>query len=83
MNVTPGLYFKDGAKAQAEISFKAGEEQATEDNYYRGYALGRKAGIKEVVEWINSHCDLESCNPEDVVKEWQAQKKEGGIEEKK
>ena len=38
-----------------------------------------KAGMRGVVEWINSHCDLEHCNPEDVVKEWQAFCKERGL----
>ena len=39
------------AKEQAEISFKAGYQQALRDIKKRGF----KAGIKEVVEWVVAH----------------------------
>ena len=60
--------------AQAEISFKAGYQQALQehewdDNYY----LGKTAGIKEVVDWIQKHQPYMAfhCN-----KDWQSQLKE-------
>ena len=58
------------AQAQAEISFKAGEDQGYENGKVAGYnkgkqeaieshfeelRVGRKAGIQEVVEWIWSN----------------------------
>ena len=47
------------AQAQAEISFKAGQEQSTViaelDAMERGYQAGKEDGIKEVVEWIETH----------------------------
>jgi len=61
--------WKDGTERQAEISFKAGEDQGYKNGSIDGYntakqealkshleglSAGRKAGIKEVVEWINS-----------------------------
>ena len=66
MNQPPGAYYKAGAQAQAEISFKA--------------------GMKEVVEWIEDMADIESF--EDAPKligftmlseDLQAKLKEGGI----
>ena len=35
-----------------------------------------KAGIKEVVEWINKNCDLGECDPAIVTAEWQAKLKD-------
>ena len=61
-------------KMQAEISFKAGYQQALQehewdDNYY----LGKKAGIKEVVDWIQKHLPYMAIH---CAKDWQSQLKE-------
>ncbi len=67
------------AKAQAEltgdIAFKAGEAQA-EQILTKVYADAKQAGIRKVVEWIESNHTL-------VEKrlDWQAQKYEWGIKE--
>lgn len=61
-------------EAQAEITWKAREPEIAE---------ARKAGIKEVVEWINSHSF--SADPwnyyEFSEKEWQAFLKKKGIDQ--
>ena len=43
-------------EAQAEISFKAGYKQAVLQNGLI-YDKGRKAGIREVVEWVKENCN--------------------------
>jgi len=86
--------FIDGeklAKAQAEISFKAGYNQALkehewDDNYYKG----KKAGMQTVVDWLEGcmlreHCDTKDkgvfCRDYRVYDgEWRLKKKEWGIE---
>lgn len=79
------------AKAQAEISFKAGREDRNEygerryvagirrgeDNARQAICDARQAGIKEVVEWLNNYFMGEPWMTEDDV-EWQAQLKEWG-----
>ena len=95
-NFTDALY--DVAREQAEISFKAGIEEA--QNRLRSQevlritkeALAEQGldGIKEVVEWISEHSQLEQCDP-DVMQYfttyrwvdeygWQSKLKEWGIE---
>ena len=77
-----------GSEAQAEISFKAGEERGlviAKENYI----FGREHGRREVVEFakgyipkhhslcygaIDPHPDCDNCK-------WQAKKKEWGITE--
>ncbi|MCJ7459337.1 MAG: hypothetical protein MUP17_10125, partial [candidate division Zixibacteria bacterium] len=51
------------AKAQAEITWKARELEIIE---------ARKAGIREVVEWIERNTTVNIPNTEDYCKEWQA-----------
>jgi len=80
----------DKLKAQAEISFKAGEDKGYSKGFEAGivhsFPIGEKAGIKEVVEWIKSHSSLEQGKDEEgrlswfVRDEWQAKLKEWGIE---
>ena len=43
----------------------------------------RKAGIKEVVEWLSEHWEKDGCSLRHIKilrAEWQAQRKEWGIE---
>ena len=72
-------------QAQAEISFKAGEEMG----YRRGMAesaelaevavySGKQAEIEEVVEWVQG--EMKNRNPADWYSRWQAKLKEWGIE---
>ncbi len=67
------------AKAQAEISFRAGYEKAVDENA-EGWCDGHAKGIKEVVERSNEPCphtggflkrDCDTC--------WQAQVKDWGL----
>lgn len=78
--------------SQAEISFKAGQESMGEpwDREQTVFEDGKKAGIREVVEWILAHSELERCDPDVMVyfidylavdyPDWQAKLKEWGIE---
>ena len=63
------------AKAQAEISYKAGYKKASDESnaisHLDCYEDGKKAGMKEVVEWINTHWWDRANYPE-----WQAFLKE-------
>ena len=82
-------------KAQAEISFKAGrkaEKEWAACNQYRDEQLeeARKAGIREVVKWIQQDgylVDQRATNLGDFPvflchsKRWQAKLKEWGLEE--
>ncbi len=65
------------AKAQAEISFKEGYRQGTDDTIKSRMVTsepwdreqtvfedGRKAGIKEAAEWIKLHSQVEHCDPD-------------------
>jgi len=63
------LYGQNIAKAQAEISYKAGYDEAAKSSLT--LEIGRKAGMKEVVEWINTHWWDRANYPE-----WQAFLKE-------
>jgi len=47
------LYGQNIAKAQAEISYKAGYDEAAKSSLT--LEIGRKAGMKEVVEWVEKH----------------------------
>lgn len=73
------LQFQAVAKAQAEISFKAGageKEKAKERALEAGKVLGRR----EVVEWIEQDCGYDGSHWRHIVDaEWQAQKKKWGI----
>ena len=81
--------FKSGCEAQAEISFRAGEEQqalkAIKDfaTYAQSGELDKRfreiklLGIMEVVEWVCANQIFTD------IDEWQAKLKEWGIEEKK
>ena len=69
-------------KAQAEISFKVGKTAGVAESLIpslKAIEASRKAGI---VGWIEGNSDLEKCDPETVMAEWQVQKKEWGINEK-
>ena len=90
------------AEEQAEISYKAGQEQARlefnpdyldfKKGVEAGRKLGRKAGIKEVVEWIERYSthhtrELLLTHEKDKIfllvirnQEWQSKLKEWGIE---
>ena len=61
---------------QAEISFKAGVEHGLVIAK-KNYLLGKGHGIREVVEWIRLHPNVPFYRGE----EWQAQKKEWGIDD--
>ena len=55
MNQPPGSYFKAGAKAQVEVSFKAGQEEELKKHkditsFYAGKREGRLQGLKEARE---------------------------------
>jgi len=77
---------------QAEISFKAGAIEGYQTGFLDGAKVGRKAGIREVVEWVKDNADLEHGDRdvglcfEDYLHfeyaKWQAQLKEWGIEKK-
>ena len=81
------------AREIAEISFKAGQKSMGEpwDREQTVFADGKKAGQREVVEWMKSKMMLERCDPDvmayfnDYVwidyQEWQAKLKEWGIME--
>lgn len=76
------LRYKSVAQAQAEISFKAGKKQGMTDKIgvlNAEYRAGKKAGIKEVVEFIEKHTHTMNTNMYGISLgrvEWQAQKKE-------
>ena len=72
-------------KTQAEISFKAGQEEERRKHkditsYYKGKRDGRLQGRKEVVDYIEEQNDLEDEEPLPYYvmnkKVWQAKKKE-------
>ena len=72
-------------KAQAEISFKAGGEEEAKGghnsiSFLEGYQEGKRAGIKEVVEWINqqSYTGLKHM----PTSKWYAKLEEWGIDER-
>ena len=86
------------ARAQAEISYKAGYDEACDAE---GWCDGYTKGIKEVVEWIDKNNELndepwgvdydtaygyDPMEEGDVVlkaEDWETQKKEWGIKEAK
>lgn len=64
----------DCRQAQAEVSFKAGYKQREldpldkEDRCEMCYEQGKKAGIREVVEWIEKTSGhFTAFNPEDLL----------------
>jgi len=75
------------AKAQAEISFKAGYEAKESEFEVARIALsevygnGHKAGIREVVEWIEKNILMNFGIVSVRTDEWQAKLKEWGIKE--
>ena len=71
------------AKAQAEISFKAGMEEESRGgtnslSYLKGVQEGGKIGIKEVVEAINKS-GAHYCFTDTVSEWWEAQVKNWGL----
>ena len=75
------------AEAQAEISFKAGYEAKESEFEVARIALsevygnGHKAGIREVVEWIEKNILMNFGIVSVRTDEWQAKLKEWGIKE--
>lgn len=76
---------------QAEISFKAGFIEGQSDKGYneailRAVIEARRAGIKEVVEWVNTHSHCGSAGGDSIcIARWELEAKlrEWGIEEAK
>jgi len=83
-------------EAQSEISFKAGQQWVWDEGIIQQtFDEGKKKGIREVVEWIDGliigvdNCKFEErldgdkgCIVLDMNEnQWQAQKKEWGIDE--
>ena len=72
-------------KAQAAISFKAGQDSvfgSIPENLPPLLETAHRAGIKEVVEWVESHSHKMNTNMYGISlerAEWQAQLKEWGI----
>ena len=64
-------------QAQAEISFKAGYEQL-KNEYDKDMKQHRLAGIREVVEWVNSR-NIISNTETRHGQEWQVQLKKWGM----
>ena len=65
-------------EAQAEISFKIGKTAGVAESLrpaLKAIDDSRKAGIREVVEWLREH----NGRPDHILDEWQAQLKEWGI----
>jgi len=80
---------EDVAKAQAEISFKAGEIQGYKKGHCDGYSNGQMAGVKAVEGWIDDNSwdgSLQHWGDKDYKVQcfdpdrWQAKLKEWGIE---
>ena len=74
-----------GRKLQAEISFKAGQDDKATQllvGIPNAIAQARKNGIKEVVDWIENN-NVFLVHPDNRVhflSDWQSQLKEWGIE---
>lgn len=67
-------------EAQAEISFKASQEQTSKDDIEiikRSFDNGKQTGIREVVEWIEERNALGLSS---YLGEWVKKLKEWGIE---
>jgi len=74
-------------EAQAEISFKAGYEQCASELEKNYLLKWKKAGIREVMEWLQANCRYQieaGISGRElatfVIGEWQAKLKEWGIE---
>ena len=65
---------------QAEISFKAGAIEGYQTGFLDGAKVGRKAGIREVVEWIEHNTWVSNKTIDFAIKAWKAKLKEWGIE---
>ena len=65
-------------KAQAEISYKAGYDEAAKSSLT--LEIGRKAGMREVVEWVQKHYLIPLPTDRAGREEWQAFLKERRIE---
>ena len=99
-----GIKSKDGAtaleriaKAQDEISYKAGYDEHKREIERTLTFIGdvcmehRTAAIREVVEWIHAHSQLERCDPDVMTyfidylaidyPDWQSKLIEWGIKE--
>jgi hypothetical protein len=92
----PASNFKLGkeiASTQAKISFKAGLDECAKThfkpdweinakNLKSGMEEAKKAGIKEVIDWINEDSRLQPFTQVRMINEtnWQAKLKEWGIE---
>ena len=68
-----------GAKAQAEITWKARDKEIDEackagymDGYPDGFKDGGKVGIKEVVEWVEKKMWVHNCDELEVLALWEA-----------
>lgn len=81
-----GLYLKshqikEVLEAQAEISFKAGKAQGTFEGVEMCFNQGKKAGRKEVVEWIEGKRQKFFIFDDlYLLPEWRAKLKEWEIE---
>ena len=65
-------------EAQAEISFKVGKTAGVAESLQpalKAIEESRKAGIGEVVDWVELHPNVPFYRP----KEWEAQKRNWGI----
>ena len=77
-----------GSEAQAEISFNAGYEAHVAEWNEGGLARGIREGIREVVDWVLAHSQLERCDPDVMTyfidylavdyPDWEAQLKKWG-----
>ena len=73
-------------QSQAKISFKIGKTAGVAESLIpslKAIEASHKEGIREVVEWIERHCESDDNNPIEFSifpeKSWQAQKKTWGI----
>lgn len=79
------------AESTWDIAFKAGYKQGRLDSYIPDFAEGKRTGIREAVEWLESFCeypkdDLSYAEGQDTTiletltfGEWRAKLKEWGI----
>lgn len=58
------------AKAQAEISFKAGETVGYNDGFIKGREWGKKVGIREVVEFTTREFGVDWSTESGQLRVW-------------